>query len=841
MSSLTALTAAQIRPLCDPGQFNFTSTADLPDLPGIIGQQRALRALQFGMGMSAKGYNIFVVGPAGTGKSTAVRQFIQADAARLAPAGDWIYVHNFQDPSHPNAILVPAGKGRALRTDLEALVKELQRAIPAAFESEDYVKERDKIIAALKEDHEARFRQISEQVEKYNFSLIRLPGGFMLTPVIGGKPITDAQFEQLTEEQRDKLLKLREKLQADLDTAIIKMRQRENQANAEMSALDESVARLTIQHPLAELHSRFDDLPDVQRHLQTMTEDLVANVEAFKGGDGKAGDLQAAMQAVGAEGLLRRYSINLFVDNGDGLGAPVVYESNPNFANLVGRVEHQAVMGALFTDFTMVRPGALHRANGGYLVLDATAVLERPQAWDALKRALKERVVRVEEYAQSLGLISTSVLEPEPIPLNLKVVLAGSSYLYYLLSSYDEDFDELFKVQADFDDRMPRDAEHIQDYAQFIATLCRQQNERHFLPAAAAQVVDFGSRLVGDQRYLSTRFRDIADLVTEASYWAGQNGRDLVTAADVQQAIDEKRQRGNRYEEWVREETGRGIMLMSVGGERVGQINGLSVLQLGNSSFGVPSRITARTFLGRGGVIDIEREARLSGPIHSKAVMILSSFLSGRYARLLPLSLHATLVFEQSYAGVEGDSASVAELCVLLSAIADLPLRQDLAITGSINQHGDVQPIGGVNEKVEGFFDTCRALGELTGSQGVIVPQANVEHLVLREDVVEAVANGSFHLLAVTTVDQALEVLTGLAMGEMDEEGNYPADSINGRVLAALQAAHDRMQELHSGKDEEEEDEAGAGEDEAAEEEAGDVPVDEPGSDVLARGQPGQA
>lgn len=831
MSSPTVLSAAQIRPICDIDPFPFASTAALPDLPGIIGQNRALRALHFGMGMAAKGYNIFVVGPAGTGKSTAVRQFIQADAARMAPAGDWIYVHNFQDPSHPNAMLVPAGKGRALRADLEALVKELQRAIPGAFESEDYVKERDKIINALKEDHEARFRQITEQVEKVNFSLIRLPGGFMLTPVVGGKPITDAQFEQLTDEQRNKLHKLREKLQAELDTVIAKMRQRENQANAELAALDESVARLTIQHPLAELHSRYDDLADVQRHLQAMAEDLIANVDAFKGGDGKAGDLQAAMQAVGAEGLLRRYSINLFVDNGDGKGAPVVYESNPNFANLVGRVEHQAVMGALFTDFTMVRPGALHRANGGYLVLDAIAVLERPQAWDALKRALKERVVRVEEYAQSLGLISTSVLEPEPIPLNVKVVLSGSSYLYYLLSSFDEDFDELFKVQADFDDRMPRDAEHIQDYALFIATLCRQQNERHFTPQAVARVVDFGSRLVSDQRYLSTRFRDIADLVTEASYWAGQNGRDLVSAQDVLQAIEEKRQRGNRYEEWVRTETERGIMLVSVEGERIGQVNGLSVLQLGNSSFGVPSRITARTFIGRGGVIDIEREARLSGPIHSKAVMILSSFLSGRFARRLPLSLHATLVFEQSYAGVEGDSASVAELCVLISAIADLPLRQDLAITGSINQHGDVQPIGGVNEKVEGFFDTCRALGELTGSQGVILPQSNVEHLVLREDVVEAVANGRFHLHAVATVDQALELLTGLASGEMDEDGNYPQDSINGRVMAALQAAHDRMQELHAGKDEEEEEEEKS-EAEAEMGEAGPAPAGEPADDA---------
>lgn len=825
MSLPNALTPAQIRPVCDVNSFTFTSTAELPDLPGIIGQARALRALQFGMGMIARGYNIFVLGPAGTGKSTAVRQYIQADAARMAAVGDWIYVHNFQDPSHPNAMLVPPGKGRSLRTDLDALVKELQRAIPAAFESEDYIKERDKIIGALKEDHEARFRQITEQVEKYNFSLIRLPGGFMLTPVVGGKPITDAQFEQLTHEQRDKLHKVRERLQAEVDLAIAKMRQRENQANADLAALDESVARLTIQHPLAELHSRYGDLEDVRRHLDAMTEDLIANVDAFKGGDGRAGDLQAAMQAVGAEGLLRRYSINLFVDNSEAKGAPVVYESNPNFANLVGRVEHQAVMGALFTDFTMVRPGALHRANGGYLVLDATAVLERPQAWDALKRALKERVVRVEEYAQSLGLISTSVLEPEPIPLDVKVVLSGSAYLYYLLSTYDEDFEELFKVQADFDERMPRDAEHIQDYAQFIATLCRQQNERHFTAGAVASVVDFGSRLVADQRYLSTRFRDIADLVTEASYWARQSGRDLVSAADVQQAIDEKRQRGNRYEEWMREETGRGLFLVSVQGERVGQINGLSVLQLGNSSFGIPSRITARTFIGRGGVIDIEREAKLSGPIHSKAVMILSSFLSSRYARQLPLSLHATLVFEQSYAGVEGDSASMAELCVLLSAIADIPVRQDIAITGSINQHGDTQPIGGVNEKIEGFFDTCRSLGPLTGSQGAILPQANVEHLVLRQDVVEAVRTGNFHLYGVANVDQAVELLTGLAIGERDEKGDYPEDSINGRVMAALHAAHARWQELQAGKKEEED---GAVETQAAGDEAEPAPASEP-------------
>ncbi len=808
MTMLQMLTADQIRPTCNPAQFSFVTTADLPDLTGIIGQKRALRALHFGMGMAANGYNIFVLGPAGTGKATAVRQFIQADAAKLPPANDWIYVFNFQEPGHPNAMRLPPGKGRSLRTDLESLVKELQRAIPAAFESEDYIKERDKIVNALKEEQEKQFEQLTEQVSKYNFSLIRLPGGFMLTPVIGGKPITDVQFEQLTDEQKDKLRKLREKLQEQVDITIAAMRQREQETRAQMATLDENVARLTIQHPMAELRERYRDLDEVQQHLQGMAEDLIANVDAFKNGESKDGNLQAATQAMGSEGLLRRYAINLFVDNADTQGAPVVNESNPNFANLVGRVEHQAVMGALFTDFTMVRAGALHRANGGYLVLDAMSLLERPQAWDALKRALKERVVRVEEYAQSLGLISTSVLEPEPIPLSVKVALSGSSSLYYLLSAYDDDFDELFKVQADFDERMPRDAEHIQDYAQFIATMCRQQNLSHFTPAAVAHVVDHSSRLVEDQHYLSTRFRDIADLITEAAYWAGQNGHDVVAAEDVQQAITEKRERGNRYEERLRDEFARGVLLVSVQGKCVGQINGLSVLPLGNAAFGMPSRITARTFIGRGGIIDIEREARLSGPIHSKAVMILSAFLSGRYARQLPLSLHATLVFEQSYAGVEGDSASMAELCVLLSAIADLPLRQDLALTGSINQHGEAQAIGGINEKVEGFYDTCLALGPLTGAQGVILPKANIEHLVLREDVVAAVHAGQFHLYAVTHLDEALELLMGLPAGEQDEGGNYPPDSVNGKVLAALQAVHERWQVLQkSGKDTGEEEE----------------------------------
>ena len=795
MSTPQELTTARLHPRCDPGQFSFTSTAELDRLEGIIGQPRAVRALHFGMGMHESGYNVFVLGPAGTGKATAVRHFIEIDAHKDEPAADWVYVYNFKEPGRPKVLRLSRGMGRKLRDALQDLIKQLKRDIPAAFESEDYVKERDKIVNGLKSDQEQAFQQLTDEVEQSNFSLVRLPNGFVLAPMVNGKPITDAQFEKLADEQKEKLRKLREKLQDRVDETLLQMRDQEQLARRAMADFDRGVARFTVEHPISELQKRYADNGEISAHLEALKDDLVANVDAFKQEDDSGGpNPMAAMQTFNTESVLRRYSVNLFVDNAETSGAPVIEESNPNFANLVGRIEHQAVMGALITDFTMIRPGALHRANGGYLVLDVKALLERPQAWDALKRALKEQTVKVEEYAQSLGLISTAVLEPEPVPLDLKVVLYGTPALYYLLQAHDEDFDELFKVQADFDDRMPRGDETIMEYARFIATFCAKSNLKPFTPGAVAEVVDYGSRLVEHQCFLSTRFRDISDILSEAAYWAGQNGRDQVDAADVKQAVEERRYRGNRYEERMRDAIARGTLLVDVQGARVGQVNGLSVLPMGETSFGGPTRITAQIFMAQGGVIDIEREVNLGGPIHSKGVMILSSFLGGRYARTQPLSLHATLVFEQSYGGVEGDSASLAELSALISAIANIPIRQDLALTGSLNQHGDVQAIGGVNEKVEGFFDTCRAIGDLTGTQGVILPKSNVEHLVLRDDVVAAVSEGRFHLYPIAHVDEALELLMSMAAGEPDKEGDYAPDTINGYVVAALEEMNDLWQ-----------------------------------------------
>ncbi len=773
----------------------------------IIGQKRAVRALHFGMGVKNDGYNIYISGVPGTGKLTAARQFLEQQAQKRPPADDWVYVNNFKTPSQPNAIRLPAGWGRAFRDDLEALIKELRRDVPAAFESEEYQKERDRIFEELKRLQEETWQKLNEYVEQYSFGIVRIPGGFVLTPMIKGKPLSDEQFEKLSEEQKEKLRKIREMLTQQVERTMRLMRQMEREARKKLAELDERVARYTIQQPVEELKEKYRAIPEVPQYLDAMQADMVANAEAFKQGEEAPSPQPLPLNLpTPLDGFLNRYKANLLVDHSEDHGAPVVYESNPNFSNLVGRIEHRVVMGALVTDFTMIRPGALHRANGGYLVLEALSLFQRPQAWDALKRALKEGEIRVEEYAQSLGLVSTAVLEPEPIPLQVKVVLAGPAWLYYLLAEYDDDFLELFKVQADFDDRMPRTPDAIQAYARFIATICQRENIRHFSPEAVARVVDHSSRLVSDQKYLSACFRDISDLVIEASYWAGQNGHELVMASDVQQAIDEKHYRGNRYEERLQEAIAREILLIDVTGARTGQINGLSVLPLGQISFGAPSRITARTYMGRGGVVDIQREVKLGGPIHSKGVMILSAFLGSRYAQEEPLSLRATLVFEQTYSMVEGDSASLAELCALISSIADAPLRQNLAVTGSVNQHGDVQAIGGVNEKIEGFFDACRLHGELTGDQGVIIPQANVQHLALRQDVVDAVAAGRFHIYPVKTVDEALALLSDIPVGEPDETGHYPPETLHGRVFAALQAMNQRWKELSETSEEEEED-----------------------------------
>ncbi|MFQ6059139.1 MAG: Lon protease family protein [Anaerolineae bacterium] len=804
MAKTRELAPEQLRRVCDPQQFNFQSTADLPPLTDIIGQDRAVRAVAFGIGISSPGYHMYALGPTGTGKTTTIKKFLTQEAARKPVPDDWCYVHNFAVPHQPRALRLPPGQGVALRDDMDRLIEELQTAIPRAFESEEYEKQKEQVIQRVKEAQAAEFAKLEEKAKKRGFALVRVRGGFVLAPAVEGQPLSERQLEQLTDEQREKLSRLREGLQKEIDRGLRRIRELEKETQKQVRQLEREIALSEVGHRIEELKEKYGQIKAVAEYLEAAQQDIVDHVELFKRGPQaqKVTIFGVEVEMPQFDLSFRRYKVNVLVDNSQTQGAPVVVESNPTYPNLIGRIEHRAQLGALMTDFTMIKPGALHRANGGYLVVEVLDVLRKPLAWEGLKRALKNQQIRTEEVAQELGLLSTVTLEPEPIPLDVKVVLIGNPLLYYLLYAFDEDFQELFKVKADFTVQMDWTTDAVEQYAQFIGTCCREENLKHFDPTGVAKVVEYGARLVGDQKKLATRFLDIADVIREASYWAGQNGHDLVTASDVRQAIEEKVYRSNRIEERIRELIEDGTLLIDTEGEVVGQVNGVSLVMLGDYAFGKPSRITARTFVGRSGVVDIERETEMSGRIHSKGVMILSGYLGGKYAQEQPLTLSASIAFEQLYEEVEGDSAASTELYALLSSLSGFPLKQGLAVTGSVNQRGEVQAVGGVNRKIEGFFDVCRVKG-LTGEQGVLIPAKNVKHLMLREDVVEAVKAGKFHIYPVNTIDEGIEILTGVPAGEPQEDGTYPEGTVNGAVQRRLRELAEGWREFYQREGEE--------------------------------------
>jgi len=810
------LSARKLRQACDPAQFDFETTGELEDLGEIVGQDRAVDAILFGIGIQHEGYNLFALGPSGTGKRTTISQFLDQKAAAEPVPPDWCYVNNFEQPHKPRALRLPPGQGAVLRKDMEQLIEELRTAIPAVFESEDYRTRRQEAEEELKERQEKAFGEIQQQAQEHKVALIRTPVGLAFTPMREGEVISPDEFQKLAEEERKRFEGDISKLQEQLQEIIYQVRQWEREAREKVKELDRQVAMSVVEHPADELREKYAALPGVVDYLDAVQQDIVENVDEFR-------KTEQATQSMGmplppslaGPPLFRRYQVNVLVDHSESEGAPVIFEEHPTYNNLVGRVEHIAQMGALVTDFNLIKPGALHRTNGGYLILDARQLLLQPYAWEGLKRALRSREVRIESMAQALSLVSTVSLEPESIPLDIKVILIGERLLYYLLYQYDPDFGELFKVEADFNANMPRNEGNDLIYARLLATLARKNELRPFDRGAVARVIERSARVAGDTEKLSVHLLGVADLLREADYWAGVSGNGAVTADDVQRAIDAQIHRAGRMRERVQEMIQRGTILIDTTGERVGQVNGLSVIELGNFGFGQPTRITARVRMGKGKVVDIEREVELGGPIHSKGVLILSSFLGARYAADYPLSLSASLVFEQSYGGVEGDSASMAELCALLSALAGLPVKQSLAMTGSVNQHGEAQPIGGVNEKIEGFFDVCQARG-LTGEQGVIIPASNVQHLMLRRDVVEAAEAGRFHVYPMQTIDQAIELLTGVPAGERDEEGNFATGSVNQLVKARLIELSEKQRDFAAPPEE-------GGEEEVVEEEEGEA------------------
>jgi len=770
---------------CDPGRFAFATTAELPEVDGPLGQERAAEALRFGLDIRREGYNVFALGPPGVGKQTLVSRAVAEHAAAEKVPPDWVYLASFENRSRPKAVQLPPGRGVAFRADMQKLLEELRAAIPAVFEGEEYRTRLQVLEKQLEEKREKAMRAVQEHAQARSIAVIRTPMGLALAPVKEGEVVDPDQFRKLPEEEQARIQKEIAALQEELQAVIRALPQLEREHREKVREMNREVALYAAGHLIDEVRKGYAGLPAVIAHLDAVQKDVVENVHDFIGSaepEDAAGQIRKLLAEAPA---LHRYGVNVIVDNAATKGAPIVLEDLPTHANLVGRIEYHSHFGTLVTDFTLLRPGALHRANGGYLLLDARKVLMQPFAWEALKRALRTREIRIESPERLLGLSGTASLEPEPIPLEVKVLLVGERLLYHLLAEYDPEFLELFKIAADFEDEIDRGEESELAYARLVATLGRAEALRPFDREAVARIVEQSARLAGDGEKLTAHLQGLADLLREADQCAADAKRDVVTRSDVQAAVDGRIRRSDRVRQRIHEEIGRGTILIDTAGERVGQVNGLSVHQLGQFAFGRPSRITARVRLGKGEVVDIEREVELGGPIHSKGVLILAGFVGSRYAEDRPFTLSASLVFEQSYGGVEGDSASCAELCSLLSALSGLPIRQALAVTGSVNQLGQIQAVGGVNEKVEGFFDVCRARG-LSGAEGVLIPASNVKHLMLRADVVEAAAQGRFHVHAIETVDEAVELLTGVAAGERRADGTWPEGSVNARVAARL-------------------------------------------------------
>jgi len=763
---------------CDCASLEFNDTSELQTQERPLGQERVLEALEFATGIERSGYNLYVMGSPGVGKHHLLSQALATRASAEPVPDDWCYVADFSAPDRPNALALPAGRGGELRHDMRQLVEDLLTAMPAAFQSDEYRRRSNEIHDEFKQREDETAASLGRHAAEHSIALLSTPTGYSLAPMKDGKVLNPQQYEALADDEKQRLQQAMEMLKEELRTALGRIPLWKREMRQRFRELDADVTELTVGQLIVELERRYHDLPEVLEYFKAVRADVVEHGSLFLPEEGSEAD--------GADDpRFTRYKVNLLVDNGDKKGAPVVYEDNPNYQNLLGRIEHIARLGTLSTDFTLIKPGALHRANGGYLVLDVEKVLMQPFAWSALKRALNGEEIRIEPAERMLGLMATVSLEPEPIPLKLKVALVGERQLFYLLKDYDGDFGPLFKVMADFNEDMPRQDGREMAYAQLVATLQQRDKLRAVHRDGVGRLIDWSARRAGQGEKLSLHLGSLSQLLQEADHFAGLAGSELIGAEHVQQAIDAQIRRADQLRIRLHEAILRETLLIDSDGRQLGQVNGLVVIQAGDQAFGSPARISATARIGSGEVVDIESETDLGGAIHGKGVMILSAYLANRYARHQPLSLAASLVFEQTYGVIEGDSASLGELCALLSAIGDLSIDQSFAVTGSVNQHGQVQAIGGVNEKIEGFFDICQARG-LTGHQGVIIPAANVPDLMLREDVRAAAARGEFGIYAANHADQAMALLTGMPAGTPDANGLYPPDSCNGRVQIRL-------------------------------------------------------
>ena len=774
---------------CSPEQFRFECTAELAPLQEFVGQDRAIKAIELGLSVGKAGYNIFVTGLTGTGKTSLIKAYLQKIVAQRVAEGadfhprDWCYLYNFSDTDRPQVVDLPQGEGKVFKGHVEDLIKRLRVELAKAFSSDEYTEQRKEIMETGEKSQREVFQELERQAREEGFMIRMSPMGMMVIPMIEGKPISQDEYLSLDEEKRADIESRRNAFMARAGDTLEKAQSLEKEVAEKVHALDEKVGESSFSRPFHELMNNYKDSPKVLAYLEEAKAYTLRNLDLFRRQEEvpatpPMGDAQAAGAAMRSAEVHAAFQVNVFVDNSGTQGPPIVMESNPTFTNMFGRMERRFFMGAYLTDHTMLKPGAMSNANGGYLVANARDILINPGVWEGLKRVIKNRELRLEDPLEQFGFLAPHSLKPQPIPTDVKCIIIGDAMLYQLLSAYDEDFWEMFKVKADFDFQIDRTDNNIDAYCAFISSYCEAEKLHPFDRTGVAKIIEHGARMVADQEKLSARFGLIKDLLVEADYWARRDGSSMVSGQHVQKALDEKVYRSNLVEQRLRELITRGTIMVDIEGAEEGQVNGLAVYDLGDISFGKPSRITARTFMGRGGVVNIEREARMSGKTHDKGVLILSGYMGFKYAQEKPLSLSASVCFEQSYEGVEGDSASSTELYAILSSIAGVPLRQDIAVTGSVNQKGEVQPIGGVNQKIEGFFHVCKARG-LTGSQGVLIPHRNLANLMLREEVVEAVREGKFHVYAVETIDEGLGLLTGMAAGERQADGTYPEATIN--------------------------------------------------------------
>jgi len=791
---INKLPVEKLRRECDVNFMQCESTKNLVPLSEIIGQERAVRALNFGLGIKDHGFNMYVAGYPGTGRKTAVKNFVEAQAKVQPVPPDWCYVNNFANPYEPKAIKLPAGKGKEFRDDTKNFIENVVRnALPKAFESEDYAARRDATIRGLENQRKQLIDELSAKAQREGFVIQTTPIGLLLIPVLDGKPLSEEEMLALPQKMKDKLQEKREKLETEFRNTMRQLIDMERKIHEALKKLNKEVALYAIGNQVESLIEKYKDTPEVTTYLKDVQNDILDNLQQFiKRGESQQ-QLPFQMPWMKEEPF-KKYEANVVIDNSDTKGAPVVVETNPTYPNLLGKTEKEAQFGALTTDFTMIRAGSIHKANGGYLIIPVEELLRNPFSYDGLKRDLRDGHLVIEEPEERYGFLSVKTLKPQPIPLTAKVILIGNPYIYQMLFGLDTDFKELFKVKAEFDTVMDRTDEKVKQYAAFVCMLCEKENLKHLDGTGLAKIVEYSSRLAEDQYKLSTQFSYIADIIRESNYYASQENAEFINGNHVKKAIEEKIYRSKLIQEKIQEMIERGFFLIDTIAEKVGQVNGLSVMGLDDFAFGNPSRVTASIGLGREGVIDIEREAKMGGPIHTKGVLILSGYINDKYARDKLLSLSARLVFEQNYEGVEGDSASSTELYAILSALSGLPIKQNIAVTGSVNQKGEVQAIGGVNEKIEGFFEVCKLKG-LTGQQGVMIPESNVQNLMLKEEVVEAVKAGQFNIYSVKTIAEGIEVVTGTKAGERRADGTFEEGTVNYLVDKQLREMAEKLKE----------------------------------------------